>query len=319
MMQAGTRREFFGVSGAAAMMGAGMVSSLTTATRATAAEPSREPFRYCLNTATIRGQNVGIVAAVDIAAKAGYQGIEPWIDEIDTYVKNGGSLPDLRKRIADAGLTVESAIAFGSFLHEDPSERMKGLEECKRCMQLVRDVGGERIAAPPTGVTDKTGLDLNQLAERYRVVCGIGQQIGVRPMLELWGFSKTLARVGEVAYVGTEAAHSSGGFLLDIYHLHKGGSGFGGLNLLAGSAMQVFHVNDFPAQPSRESITDAHRVYPGDGVAPLSDVFRTLSHSGFRGTLSLELFNRDYWQQDAFQVAKTGLEKTKAAVARAFS
>ena len=33
--------------------------------------------------------------------------------------------------------------------------------------------------------------------------------------------------------------------------------------------------------------------------------------------LSLELFNREYWQQDPLTVAKTGLEKTKAAVARA--
>jgi sugar phosphate isomerase/epimerase len=38
---------------------------------------------------------------------------------------------------------------------------------------------------------------------------------------------------------------------------------------------------------------------------------------GYRGYLSLELFNREYWKQDAFQVAKTGLEKTRAAVRKA--
>jgi hypothetical protein len=31
--------------------------------------------------------------------------------------------------------------------------------------------------------------------------------------------------------------------------------------------------------------------------------------------LSLELFNREYWAQDPFEVAKTGLEKMKKVVA----
>jgi hypothetical protein len=35
--------------------------------------------------------------------------------------------------------------------------------------------------------------------------------------------------------------------------------------------------------------------------------------------LSLEVFNRDYWQQDALSVAETGLEKTRAAVRRAMA
>jgi sugar phosphate isomerase/epimerase len=106
---------------------------------------------------------------------------------------------------------------------------------------------------------------------------------------------------------------------LDVYHIYKGGSDFGGIKLLAGSAMHVFHVNDYPARPPRAEIGDAQRVYPGDGVAPLGMLFRTLRDGGFRGFLSLELFNRDYWQQDALLVARTGLEKTRAAVQNALA
>jgi hypothetical protein len=42
------------------------------------------------------------------AAKAGFNAIEPWVNEIDAYVTKGGTLKDLGKRIADAGLTVET-------------------------------------------------------------------------------------------------------------------------------------------------------------------------------------------------------------------
>ena len=89
--------------------------------------------------------------------------------------------------------------------------------------------------------------------------------------------------------------------------------------MFAGSRMHNFHINDYPAEPPRQTINDSHRVYPGDGIAPLDKILRTLRDVGYRGPLSLELFNRDYWKQDALQVAKTGFEKTKAAVARALA
>jgi 2-keto-myo-inositol isomerase len=54
--------------------------------------------------------------------------------------------------------------------------------------------------------------------------------------------------------------------------------------------------------------------YPGDGVAPLASMLRDLRRIGFRGVLSLELFNRDYWKQDALKVAQTGLDKMRAVV-----
>lgn len=314
-----SRRTFFAATAATVA-----ANSLATAQPTVAATGTGLPFRICLNTSTIRecsykGKKIDILGGIEVASKAGYTGIEPWIAELDAYVQTGGSLSDLRKRIADAGLTVESAIGFAAFLHEDDEERRKGLEAAKRSMGLVREIGGTRIAAPPVGVTDKTGLDPLKLAERYRALCEIGQQEGVLPQLELWGFAKTLARMGEVAFVGVEAAHPFACVLLDIYHIFKGGSDFEGLGMFATSRMHNFHVNDYPGNVPRKEINDAARVYPGDGVAPLDKIFRTLRDNGYRGALSLELFNREYWKQDAFEVAKTGYEKTKAAVAKALS
>src|SRR5512138_3805069 len=62
--------------------------------------PRKGTFRYCLNTATIRGQKLGILKEAEIAAKAGYEGIEPWVESVDTYSKNGGSLADLKNQIS---------------------------------------------------------------------------------------------------------------------------------------------------------------------------------------------------------------------------
>jgi sugar phosphate isomerase/epimerase len=78
-------------------------------------------------------------------------------------------------------------------------------------------------------------------------------------------------------------------------------------------------MNDYPAEPGREAITDADRVYPGDGVAPLGPMLRDLRDVGFDGYLSLELFNPTYWKQDPGLVVRTGLQKMKDVVTAAMS
>ena len=269
-------------------------------------DPKRQPdsglrmdqFVFGLNTSTIRGQKLSIVEEIALAAKAGYQGMEPWIDELETYAQSGGSLEDLGKRFRDAGISVESSIGFFDWIVDDPSRRRKGLEAARRSMDLVRRIGGKRLAAPPVGATDQPMNDLLKVADRYRDLLVLGDEIGVVPQVEVWGFSKTLGRLGEAAQVAIEAGHPKACILPDVYHLHRGGSNLNGIKLLAPSAIHVFHFNDYPAIPVRDKLTDADRVYPGDGVAPLKPLLRDLSAGGFRVMLSLELFNRKYWSQD---------------------
>ena len=89
--------------------------------------------------------------------------------------------------------------------------------------------------------------------------------------------------------------------------------------MLHGNAVQVFHMNDYPANPPRAEMNDSHRVYPGDGIAHLDKLFKDLRHIGFRGALSLELFNREYWQRDPLSVAQTGILKMREQVQRSLA
>ena len=296
--------------------------SIACAGAVSANEPKKESkptVRFCLNTSTVRGQNLSVPQQIDLAAQAGYDGIEPWIGDLRKYVEQGGKTAELAKRIEDAGLIVESAIGFANWIVDDPDRRQQGLESAKQDMELVAAVGGRRIAAPPAGATREAGLDLSAAAERYRKLLELGESTGVAPQLELWGFSKNLSRLGELMYVAVESGHPDACVLPDVYHIYKGGSDFAGLELIAGSRMHVFHMNDYPAEPPRETIGDADRVYPGAGVAPLGKILRTIFDNGFRGALSLELFNRDYWKQDAKAVAERGIASMKRAVAEAIA
>src|ERR1051325_3975319 len=101
-----------------------------------------------LNTSTLRGHKLPITQIIDIAAKTGYQGIEPWPDDIEHYVQGGGTLTDLRKRLKDNGLAVTGAIAFSEWMVDDETKRAKALEETKHTMDTLSQIGGTHMAAP---------------------------------------------------------------------------------------------------------------------------------------------------------------------------
>jgi sugar phosphate isomerase/epimerase len=310
------RREVFRRGGyclGAALAGPGLAA---VAAAATPADPPA-PFRYCLNGSTIRGQNLSLAEEVEIAAATGYQAFEPWVARIQEFAAHGGSLRDLRKRIADLGLTVESAIGFDEWIPDSAEHSPNGIEGWKRDLDLVAQLGGRRICAPPIGTIGPGDRDLQRVAARYRRLLKLGRSFGVTPQLELWGRAPVLHRLGEIAYVLAETGDPDACAVLDVFHIYTSGSPPAGLRAFSRNALHVFHLNDYPAEPPRERITDAFRVYPGDGVAPLAEMLRHLRAIGFRGFLSLELFNDHYWHEPARKVARVGLEKMRAVAAAA--
>jgi 2-keto-myo-inositol isomerase len=273
----------------------------------------RGPWKFCLNTSTIRGQKLPLDQIVDIAAAAGYDAIEPWIDELEAYEASGGDLGALREKLHDLGLSVEGAIGFFEWVVDDDARRAAGLERARADMERVRRIGGKRIAAPPWGAHEPgtPPLDLRRAAERYAALCDIGERVGVAPLCEVWGFAANLSTLAEGVFVAAHSGHPEACLLLDSYHLYKGGSPIEGLRFLHGDKLPLFHVNDWPQIP-RETIVDADRIWPGDGVAPLISLLRTLAEIGFGGYLSLELFHPDYWAMDPVVAARLGREKLAA-------
>jgi 2-keto-myo-inositol isomerase len=317
-----SRRQI--LSGAVGAIGAAIVGGAPAEAGVQRAAPARgrpadEPFGYCLNTSTIRGNNLDLVAEIAVAARAGFDAIEPWITEIDAYTAKGGTLKDLGARIADAGLTVEDAIAFNSWLDDDETRRAASMEKLKIDMDKVAHIGGTRIATPPGNNRNAPAVSLDHAAAYYRAALELGEKMGVQPLLELWGTHPVLGPLSHGVYVAVATGRADASMLLDIFHLYKSGTPFASLAQVNGASLHVFHVNDYPAAADSSTLNDGSRVYPGDGVAPSGRIFRQLRDAGFRGVLSLEVFNREYWSRTADDNARAGLERTRATVRKALA
>ena len=97
------------------ILSAGLSVAAGSAPQAGSPQPGARPrpFRYCCNTGTLRGFKLPLDQELTLIAKAGYQAVEPWVSEIIEHQKSGGSLRDLRKRLADLGLNY-SIVATGN-------------------------------------------------------------------------------------------------------------------------------------------------------------------------------------------------------------
>ncbi len=273
-------------------------------------EIAQGEFRFCLNTSTISGTNPGILKYIEIAAEAGYDGIEVWVRDIKAYLEAGNSAASLKQYLDVRGIKVENAIGFAPWI----SGGKPGMKQMKEEMEILTSIGGKRIAAPPAGVPADEPMDFFAAGKKYAEILELGRETGVMPQLEFWGASPVMWHIGQALMVAASADDPDVRLLPDVYHMFRGGSGFDSLKMLNGKIIEIFHMNDYIGTIAREEQTDADRVYPGDGVGPVKQVLSDLKNMGGVKVLSLELFNRTYWEQDPLTVAKTGLTKMKSLV-----
>ena len=271
-------------------------------------------FTFCLNMATIRGHKLGFVKELETASAAGFRSVEIWIDSLQEYLTNGGTIKEAKKHLDGLGLAVEDSISFNEWIVDDETARKAGIENMKREMDILAELGCKRIAATGKGSPNSTAPNLVAIAERYHAVLELGDKSGVVPQLEMWGFMKNLSNVSEVLYSAMQSGHTKAKILLDIFHLYKGQTKLDTLHLMSPVAVDILHMNDYPAGLPYQTITDADRIYPGDGVAPIKRTLQILSRNNHPLVLSAEMFNQAYYHQGALVVAKTALNKMMAIV-----
>jgi len=271
-------------------------------------------MEYCLNTSTIRNCGLNIEEKIQLSSKAGYQGIELWVSEIEEYLKDGGNLSELKGILYKNKIKLPNLIAFPQWANPDSGKRAKALEEARYVFEMAQKLDCTYVAAPPAGITDMVDLPLREIASYYKDLMKAVNKTGVKPLLEFWGHAKKLGSLEEVIQIIKFVDSPEALLLCDVFHMAKTEGSFELLRNLKGSQIGLFHVNDYPQSDNIRKLTDAQRVYPGDGVAPLRQIFNTLNDIGYTGMLSLELFNQEYEKSGPESVVRTGLEKMKNVV-----
>jgi len=265
-------------------------------------------FIYCLNTSTIRP--IPLLEKIRIAGRAGYQAIEPWNDEITTYLNDGGTISELKKSLNDAGLGVVSVIALHGWITASPAEYSAVLDDCRRRMEQALEIGSPSIvASPPQEV-----VDLDRATRRFGDLLDMGKRIGVLPSMEFLGFVDGIKNVAGAWAIASGTGDPQAKIVADVFHMIRGGGSVDDLLLVPGDRMSCFHINDLPAHPDPLIQRDGDRVMVGEGIADLPRVIANLRAIKYRGPISLELFNPALWAKDPYEVVKMGLDRIRSLV-----
>ena len=308
------RRGFFGstlAAGAAAALPATPARAEKTAQRY---QNGISPWPLALNASTVRP--APLKDKVAAAAGAGWDAIELWIDDLEKHEQGGGNLQNLGKQIRDLGLFVPNIIGLWGAMPATAEAFAASLPATRERMRRSAAVGSKFVAAIP--LPDRANFDTNWGTHCLRELMRIGRQdYNLKVAVEFVGFLKGIHSFGQAAGMALNTDDPAACVVMDTFHLFRGGSGFNGIKLIQGQLIADFHWNDVPGNIPREKLRDQDRVYPGDGVLPLTQVLKDLKVIGYRRTLSLELFNREYWKQDPKRVATDGLRKMRECLAKA--
>ena len=258
----------------------------------------------------------------DIAAAgaAGFKALEIWAAKMDTYLESA-SVVDLKALLDGAGVRPASinSIEFITFRPPDEYETIKS--RCQELCELAQAVGCEKIVVVPSPTPDGMGWDQikDGSVRVLRELSELAAPYGVQLAFEFLGFSWCSVRtLGQCWDIVRETDRSNVGLVIDTCHFYAGGSALRSIDSVDPSKIYIFHINDVEERPL-ETIEDAHRLLPGEGVIPLDDIVDHLQGIGFDGLCSIELFRPEYWERDPGELAAAARTATLEIVGRYFA
>jgi len=248
-------------------------------------------------------------------ARAGIKHVELASNLVDEFLKTD-TLAAAKRVLTDNGLTPASASAGAGGIFEPNPNRAAALDALKRRCEMFAELGVPRIYQP-TGTNVKvTAEDYKAAAANMREVAEIASQYKLVFMVEALRNSTFISTLSSLLKVTREAGHPNLKPLLDFYHFWSGMSKFEDLESVRPGEIGHVHFQDVPDLP-RELLDSTTRAVPGDGVAPIERMLRTLSAKNYAGTLSVELFLPRFQQGDPFETATEIRRKAETVMRKA--
>ena len=247
-------------------------------------------------------------AAMEGWAKAGIRAVEPNLLKVREFGRKE-SPAAARRLLDDLGLKAVSS-SNQLFLPEPGDQRAQALEDLKWKVELAQQIGADRLVCPSAGTGTYTEDDYKRGVDNLREAAEIARPHGVTLMLEFARTSRFAGCLPTALKLVRETNHPNVRVMMDTYHFWGGISKFEDLDLLRDGELHHLHFEDVPADPPREIQGQPHRVFPGEGIAPLKRIVDVLKRKKYAGAASFESFNPMAQAMEPYDVAK----KARAAI-----
>ena len=318
------RRSFIQAS-AAIQAGAVLAASGMTSHQIQAAEKKFEwqqghsPWPMCLDTTTL-AKELPLEKKIEFIAASDFDAMEPWDRELTAYEEAGGSLKDLGKSIRDKGLFVPSVIGLWGSLGNTKEDFESRLEEHHTRLRMIRDIGSEHVQIIPD-LQKRETFTKDVGAWCYRRISEIAlNEYGLKTGIIFLNAVPQLKTLSDAVDVGMMSGWPDAKVIPDTYHNYHGGTEPNALRMLNPNSIAIFQFADSPAGLERQDTwCDPQRVLPGDGILPLVEQLKILYEIGYKGCVSLELYNPMYRKREPQEFLKEAHTKTLAVIKQALN
>ncbi len=265
-------------------------------------------MKIALNGATT--MRADLETDIRAASAAGFDLIEIWASKMREFLKTR-TAADLKNLLAENNLEPYSINSIEHITFRNAEDYRKIKQECEEFSKIAGEINCPYVVVVPgklpNGANEKEIVDesvrvLNELAD-------IAEKYNVGLAFEFLGQADCSVQTLDLDKKIIEKINrKSVGLVIDTFHFYAGNSTFEAIETLNPEKLFVFHINDVEDLPKAD-LTDAHRLYPGEGVLPIREIKKRFDKIGYDRMVSIEIFRPEYWAQDPFEVAR----KAKAA------
>jgi len=270
-------------------------------------------MKIALNGATT--MHADLVTDIRAAGAAGYDLVEIWAAKLREYLKTS-TTADLKALLAENNVSPYSinSIEHVTFRTPEDYEDIKG--ECEELSRIAGEIGCPYIVVVPGKLPENSSED-HIVEESTRVLNELGDiagKYGVSLAFEFLGQTDCSVQTLDLAKKIVERVDRENiGLVIDTFHFYAGNSSFEAIDTLDPKKLFIFHINDAENLP-KETLTDAHRLYPGTGILPIREIKAAFDRIGYDRMVSIEIFRPEYWNSDPYEVARLARAATIEAL-----
>jgi 4-hydroxyphenylpyruvate dioxygenase len=254
-------------------------------------------MKRCIATVCLSGALEDKLHAV---AAAGFDGVEIFENDL----VNARATPhQIRALATDLGLSIDLFQPFRDLEGVPDEVFRRNLDRAERKFDVMAELGApmllvcSNVSSQALPDPERSAAQLHALAER-------AAQRSIRLAYEALAWGRHVRTYAQAWDLVQRAAHPALGVCIDSFHTLALGDDPAGIAAIPGDRIFFLQLADAPRlQMDPLSWSRHFRCFPGQGELDVTGLLQQVLRSGYRGPLSLEIFNDVFRSSDTRQTA----------------
>jgi 4-hydroxyphenylpyruvate dioxygenase len=237
-------------------------------------------------------------------AAAGFNAVEIFENDFTCF---DGSAHDVARMCGDLGLGICALQPFRDFEGMPEPQRKLAFRRAEKKFDLMQELGTDlllvcsNVSALALGGIDRAADDFRELGER-------ASARGLRVGFEALAWGRYVNDYRDAWEIVRRANHPAIGIILDSFHTLAPGFPVAPIAAIPADRIFLVQLADAPQLDLDVLSWSRHfRCFPGQGNLPVRDFMQAIDATGYKGPLSLEIFNDQFRAQSTKEVAIDGM------------